>query len=178
MKKLNISRLVCLLLVALMLLPIAACGNPQDDDTSKPDETTPAVDVGATTTPADSEVVTEAPSNTDANGYLKDDLDPTLNFNDKQFTLLYWSDREHEEFYVETQTGDLVDDAIYDRNIAVEERLGIKFNYVTEKGNASNVNGFTNKVSNSIPMILEGSFTPVRKTTHSPKAKHPNKTAH
>lgn len=150
MKKLNISRLVCLLLVALMLLPIAACGNPQDDDTSKPDETTPAADVGATTTPADSEVVTEAPSNTDEKGYLKDDLDPTLNFNDKEFTLLYWSDREHEEFYVETQTGDLVDDAIYDRNIAVEDRLGIRFNYMTEKGNASNVDVFTNKVNNSI----------------------------
>ena len=53
MKKLNISRLVCLLLVALMLLPIAACGNPQDDDTSKPDETTPAADVGATRGGAD-----------------------------------------------------------------------------------------------------------------------------
>lgn len=150
MTKRNISRLVCLLLVALMLLPVVACGNPADDETPDAGETTPAADVGATTTPGGSDVVTEPPSNTDENGYLKDDLDPTLNYNDKQFTLLYWSDREHEEFYVESQTGDLVSDAIYNRNMAVEERLGIRFNYVTEKGNASNVDSFTQKVSNSI----------------------------
>ena len=150
MTKHNISRLVCLLLVALMLLPVVACGNPADDETPDAGETTPAADVGATTTPGGSDVVTEPPSNTDENGYLKDDLDPTLNYDDKQFTLLYWSDREHEEFYVESQTGDLVSDAIYNRNMAVEERLGIRFNYVTEKGNASNVDSFTQKVSNSI----------------------------
>ena len=37
---------------------------------------------------------------------------------------------------------------------------------------------FKKKVSSSIPMMLEGSFTPARETMNSPKAKHPNKTAH
>ena len=151
MIKHNIYRLVCLFLIALMLLPVVACGNnPETDENNTPADTTAAAGNEATTTPGDSDVVTEAPSNVDANGYLKDDLDPTLNFKNAQFTLLYWSDREHEEFYVESQTGDLVDDAIYERNMAVEDRLGIKFNYMTEKGNASNVNGFTSRVSNSI----------------------------
>ena len=149
----NTFRLVCLLLAVLMLVPLAACGNPADDEGGNTAETTPAADVGATTTPGSSEgdgTVTEPVDNVDVNGYLKDDLDPTLNYNNKQFTLLYWSDQEHEEFYAESQTGDLVNDALFTRNQTVEERLGIKFNYMSEKGNASNVDSFTQKVNNSI----------------------------
>ena len=106
----NIYRLVCLFLIALMLLPVVACGNnPEADGSNNAADTTTASGIVADTTPGDSDVVTEAPSNVDANGYLKDDLDPTLNFKNAEFTLLYWSDREHEEFYVESQTGDLVE---------------------------------------------------------------------
>lgn len=86
----------------------------------------------------------------DANGFLLDDLDPSLTFGGEEFTLLYWSDREREEFYVENLTGDLVNDALYTRNQAVEERLGITFTYATAKGNGSNVAPFAQKVSTSI----------------------------
>ena len=144
MKTNRISRLVCVLLACLMLLPLVACGK-----TEEPSATTTAP-AGENTTTAGSDVVTEATENTDINGYLKDDLDPSLNFQNEEFTLLYWSDREHEEFYAENQTGDLVNDAIYTRNQMVEERLGMKFAYVTEKGNASYVNEFAQKVNTSI----------------------------
>ncbi|MBO7175956.1 MAG: extracellular solute-binding protein, partial [Clostridia bacterium] len=144
MKTNRISRLVCVLLACLMLLPLVACGKTED-----PAATTTAP-VGENTTAATGDVVTEATENTDINGYLNDDLDPNLNFNNETFTLLYWSDREHEEFYAENQTGELVNDAIYERNQAVEERLGIKFAYATEQGNASYVNDFSQKVNTSI----------------------------
>ena len=146
MKTTRISRLACLMLACLMLLPLVACGKT-DDQTAT---TTTANGEVTTTVGGGSEATTEQTENTDAMGYLKDDLDPTLNFNNEEFTLLYWSDREHEEFYAESQTGDLVNDAIYTRNQAVEERLGIKFAYVTEKGNASYVNDFAQKVNTSI----------------------------
>ena len=145
MSKHNISRLVCVLLACLMLLPIVACGKTEDGAS-----TTTAANADATTTVSGGDVATEATENTDANGYLNDDLDPSLNLNNETYTLLYWSDREHEEFYAESQTGDLVSDAIYMRNQAVEERLNMKFAYETEKGNASNENAFCQKISNSI----------------------------
>ena len=37
---------------------------------------------------------------------------------------------------------------------------------------------FKNRVSNSIPMMLEGNLIPVKKTISSPKAKHPKRMAH
>ena len=140
----RISRLVCALLACLMLLPLVACGKTED-----PAATTTAA-VGATTEAAGTDATTEATENTDANGYLKDDLDPEIDLKSETYTLLYWSDREHEEFYAESQTGDLVNDAIYTRNQMVEERLNMKFAYETEKGNASNENAFCQKISNSI----------------------------
>jgi len=145
MNKTIISRLACLALAVLMLLPIVACGKTQDDTAT----TTPAADAG-TTAPSGETTAPVETENVDAMGYLKDNLDPDLNFNGQKFTLLYWSDREHEEFYAESQTGDLVNDAIYLRNQTVEERLGITFDYATEVGNASNESAFCQKINLSI----------------------------
>ena len=145
MNKTIISRLACLALAVLMLLPIVACGKTQDDTAT----TTPAADAGTTAPTGDTTAPVET-ENVDANGYLNDNLDPDLNFNGQKFTLLYWSDREHEEFYAESQTGDLVNDAIYLRNQTVEERIGVTFDYATEVGNASNESAFCQKINLSI----------------------------
>ncbi len=147
MKKSNMSRLMCLLLVCLMLLPVVACGKTENNG----EQTTTAASAGGeSASGGETTAATDATEATDANGYLLDDLDPSLNYNGDEFTLLYWSDREHEEFYIENQTGDLVSDAIYTRNQMVEDRLGIKFAYVTREGNASNVSGFTTAINTSI----------------------------
>lgn len=148
MKKQIMTRLLCTALALLMLAGTIACGKSGGGEentaaTGGDNSTSVPVGDGETTTPA----VTE---NLDINGYLKDDLDSNLNFNNEEFTLLYWSDREHEEFYAESQTGDLVNDAIYTRNQAVEERLGIKFDYSTTPGNASNVGAFAQVLNTSI----------------------------
>ena len=42
----------------------------------------------------------------------------------------------------------------------------------------ANLGNFKNRVSNSIPMMLEGNLIPVKKTISSPKAKHPKRMAH
>lgn len=146
-------QIISLVLCLIMLLSAVSCA--KDNGST---ETTPAVQNNDTTTApsqdsGSSEGETTASEETervDANGYLMDDLDPTLNYGGEEFTLLYWSDREMEEFYVEGETGDLVNDALYNRNMAVQERLGITFAYATEKGNGSNVHPFTQKVSASI----------------------------
>jgi len=147
MKTKMLSKMICLVLACLMLLSVVACGKAQDDTAS----TTTAPDAGTAAPVADNETTAPAQTeNVDENGYLKDDLDPSLNFGNKEFTLLYWSDREHEEFYVESLKGDLVEDALYNRNRAVEERLGMTFAYATTPGNANNLDSFVQKVNTSI----------------------------
>ncbi|MCQ2428018.1 MAG: hypothetical protein MJ137_06415 [Clostridia bacterium] len=108
-------------------------------DSGKQDETTPSAVVDTTVAPD------ETTSEFDSKGYLKDSL-PTMNFGDKEFNILYWSDREHEEFVAEEQSGEAVNDAIFTRNTTIENRAGVKLNFVGEKGNANNTDGFTNKV--------------------------------
>ena len=147
MKKQTISRLICMILAYLMLMPIVACGKETSEEqpTGVVTDTTVADVSGGEVTET-----TAATENVDANGYLKDDLDASLNFENKEFTLLYWSDREHEEFYVENVRGDLVDDALYYRNMAVEERLGVNLAYASTPGNANNLDAFVQKVNTSI----------------------------
>ncbi len=148
MKSTRISRLMCLLLACLMLLPLVACGKTEQGAT---DTTTTAVSGNDATSAADTTTAaTEATENTDAMGYLKDDLDPSLNFGGKTVNLLHWNDAEHEEFDAETATGDMVNDAIFNRNSTVEERLGIDINFIGTAGDTNNEEPFALKLSASI----------------------------
>ena len=120
---------------------------------------------GAEASSAPEAVTTEDPY--DSKGFLKDSLPDDLKLN-KTFTLLYWSDREHEEFVADAQTGEIVNDAIYVRNANVESRLGVTFEYEKTKGNASgtNIANFCQVLDNGIQsgltpydMVAAHSFT-------------------
>ena len=153
MKANRISRAMCLLLACLMLLPLVACGKTpkQDGTTAATTAANVSGDVPPDTSASESAAVTtEATENTDAMGYLKDDLDPSLNFGGQTVNLLHWNDAEHEEFCADTATGDLVNDAIYTRNSAVEERLGIKINFIGTAGDTNNEEPFALKLNASI----------------------------
>ena len=129
---------VCFLLLAVLTFGMFACGETTDPETTTDNA------VVTTETPVETENLY------DENGYLKDDIPSDLLFN-RDFTLLYWSDREHEEFYAETETGEAVSDAIFKRNSNVAERLGITWQYATEPGKATSatIAGFTTKVEAS-----------------------------
>ena len=77
-----------------------------------------------------------------------------VNFNDKQFKILYWDDVEHQEFFYEDQTGDAFGDAIIERNNAVESTLGVELLWEPQAGNANN-NGEWNKRMEVINEDLE-----------------------
>lgn len=117
------------------------CGN--GDDGKTPASTTAAPAVGDTT-PAPE---TESPY--DANGYLKDDLDKSLNFGGETFHILAW---EHSlpEFDVEELSGDVVEDAVYNRNLTTEERLGVDLQFTTIKGNSSAFQDYCQTVNRSV----------------------------
>ena len=129
MKKTN-SRLIAVLLVAAMALSVlVACGQPADsgdENTPGDGETTPAA--AADTTPAET---TENPY--DENGYLKDEIPEDINFNNQVINVLYWNNAKNVEYTAEDD-GNIINSAIFNRNIAVEDRLGVTFTWIGEKG--------------------------------------------
>ena len=136
----SMIRIVALMLAVLMCGGIVACGKGGEENVT----TTAQNDVADTTTAAT--VVTED-DNLDANGYWKDDL-PELNYNGDEVSVLHW-DSEKPEFGMEEITGSLVNDAIYQRNTNIEERLGVKLLFTEQNGSVDYMAEFAQAVQNS-----------------------------
>ncbi|MCL2773702.1 MAG: extracellular solute-binding protein [Oscillospiraceae bacterium] len=66
---------------------------------------------------------------------LTDALPSDLNFNGAQINLFIQNDSwKQEEFVADTETGDVINDAVYRRNTAVEDRLNVKLNIILGPG--------------------------------------------
>lgn len=136
------KRIISTTLALLMLLmTFAACGAK---DTQTDGTTTAATGGENTTAPADT---TTAPVET-LPPELTDSI-PEVNFNGATFSALIREETKH-ELFSEDINGDLVNDAVFERNMAVEERLGVTIEVLTTKGNWDYRNDFINRVSNSI----------------------------
>ena len=155
MKKLTSIRLVCMIVALLMAMAVFAACAQNNDDQPGADTTTVAGQAGndpanpSDTTASDGSG-DAADDGLDANGLKKDTLPADLRFDGKTITLLYWEDVEHEEFRVEEQTGDNVGDAIFYRNLTIEDRLGITMDFVSTNADADNVANWNNYVLNAI----------------------------
>lgn len=101
---------IALFLAILMLLALFA-GCKKDGDQSQ------------STTPPD-----DGSREEHTDEYLPDNLPDDLNF-DEDITVLYWTDTGMPEFFVE-DTGDLVSNAIFLRNDAVQTRLNITLDWL------------------------------------------------
>ena len=147
MKSDKLVRLISAMLFAIMLISsVSSCA-----ETTPNEETTAGASIAETQVPVLTEEVTTADPTLDAHGYLKDALPEDLKFND-EITLLVWDDVEHEEFNIEYEklSGDIVEQSLYDRNSKVEERLGLKLNFIRIKGNGSNIKAWNAYVGNSV----------------------------
>lgn len=129
-KKLRIIGL--LLLLCTLIASFAACTQGNDGKSSD-------------TTKSGSET---SASDTDENGYLRDNL-PNLNYNNKEVNILGWK-TVPEEFFVEETTGSNVSDAIYYRNLKVQERLGVKLNFELIDGDNANRAKFVEHVNRTM----------------------------
>jgi hypothetical protein len=129
-------KITALLLLILMVISIAACAQVRDGGEGG----TTAADSGATVTAAETEMLY------DANGYILDRLPQKIDFGGEQLTMLFWSDRQYQEFFANELNGENVNDAIFNRNLKVGERLNDTVRYVGEPGNASYYNSFAQKV--------------------------------
>ena len=136
------KKTISFILAMLMLVAtVVSCGTA--DDTGETAATTAAdseasVAVEVTTTVATETVPPE----------LRDDI-PEVNFNGEAFKVLIREETKHEMTSSEL-TGDLVGDAVYQREITVEERLGVNIEVSTLEGDWDFRTGFIIHVSNSI----------------------------
>lgn len=104
--KLSFKPILATLLAALTVLPLTACGT----HTEAPAETT----VGAEETTASEEEI------------LYGDL-PTGDFGGYEFNVLQYAESAATSTVLNERTGNPIEDKIYERAIAVEEKLGVKF---------------------------------------------------
>lgn len=122
------KRTLALVLVLIMLAAtLIACANTPSDST----ETTPT-----TTSQSGGN---DQPDTTPAAGettYESDGLPSEINFG-KTVSILCWNS-EQPEFDVSDQTGDIVSDSIYLKNLNTETRLGITLNFVSQTGDFNN----------------------------------------
>lgn len=110
-------------LLALWLAVSSLSGCAQSPDS--PDEA-PASDQPGVSDAA--QVTAEQPEET-SRADVKDNLPEDLDFGGLSVPILYRGGVDEQEILVEELTGDVVDDAIYNRNTSVSERLNIAFVY-------------------------------------------------
>lgn len=82
----------------------------------------------------------------DANGYLMDDLPANLNFDD-DIRILHWT--EADLFNPDEEEKDFVDHSVYTRNLNVESRLNITFEWIPAQGHWPSEQSFLTNVQNA-----------------------------
>lgn len=121
--------ITALLLVGILASAMLSCGT----EDSKIETVTTDMPTEAITTPEETEIPLGI-SQEDNGG--------------KSFRMLIPSERAYE--FPNDYIGDVVNDALYDRNLKTEEHFNIKFDYQYEAGNWDERNSYMNFISNSV----------------------------
>lgn len=132
------KKTLILLLAALLL---TSCGGAPADDTAAVQEETAAGETAAEQ---------KEPTEDDLFQVKVEDN------GGKTFSILTTETQQYEYDAVEL-TGDVVNDAVYERNMAVEELLGIDFNFVYKPGDWANKDSYCQIITNSI-MAADGAY--------------------
>ncbi|MFQ9148792.1 MAG: hypothetical protein ACLR5G_11195 [Eubacteriales bacterium] len=103
------------------------------------------------TTASSGETTTEAvDTNLDSHGFLKDEIPADAKFGGAEVNMLIREAKADTEFFVEEATGDIVDDALVSRNNTVEERLGVRLNFITMPGEWGDRDNFNGAIKQSV----------------------------
>ena len=138
------KRLLALLLAAI-LLSSAACSDTTSEDSAASSEPTAEVSAAEAT---EIEAETEFPA---------DNLPADLDFAASSVHTYGWEEVAIIEFFAEELNGDVVNDAVFQRNQMVEERLNVKLEYTLAPGNNANHQAWANSVINST-MAGDGAY--------------------
>ncbi len=127
------SKLIASILLLTQLAGLIACGGAgsTSTDTQGAEDTTTA-----DTTPVETD-----------RSQIKDNL-PEKNYDGAQFSILYRNEWEY-EFVAEEQNGDIINDAVYSRNSAVEDRFNVDIVLNGLPGKYDSTE-FKNAVNNSV----------------------------
>ena len=120
-------KMISLALSLLLTAELAACGEAAQNPTDDAESETSDIQTGA-------ELAPDIPSDLDLDG--------------ETVTILY-REAMKDEFWTEEQNGDVVNDAVYDRNTAVENQLNCKLEYIPNPSTDFN-GGYQSMISNSI----------------------------
>lgn len=160
MKKIRLAALFMAILT--LSLCFASCANTPVDESGTTAGENPSTDSPAAAT-------TETPESTypvDENGYELDRL-PDLNYNNEDFVIFTWSNQVQWEWNEDdTTNGDKIHDAIFNRQVRTEERLGINIVLSKQTGDWSNRNSFITTVEANVEsgqsdaFDLIGQYTP------------------
>lgn len=132
--------LAALLLATTLISHLAACRQSGSDEITQAntDTSTPTAE---TSVSADAETAQTEPAN------LFEQL-PKTDYQGRRFSILQPSQQSY-EFAVEL-TGDLVNDAVYTRDMTIEDTYGVDLNYIAESGDWNNRNSFLTLIRNSV----------------------------
>ena len=133
----KLTRILAGFLALLMLVgSLAACGENTED-------------------PANSEAVTTAPAETEPETELTDWLPDDLDYNEDEVVILsrYREGWTAGEIAVKEITNEPVNDAVFERNKAVEERLNVRINSLEENTHDGDI--VMNKVINAVKSGLD-----------------------
>lgn len=119
-------------LLLISLLASVSCGGAGNADTG-------------TSAPEQTDGTTTAEETT-----ISDSLPSDLNYGGETFTMLVNGSVGAPEFFVDEQDGDVVNDAIYNRNARVSERLNVNFKFIEEPGAFNERKTFAQRVSQSV----------------------------
>lgn len=118
----NRKRTLAMLLSLLLLSSgLVSCAEGTTEETSNGDA---AGTTNVEAVPGESE---DLEAETDP--FIADALPDTLDYGDDDVTILTWNTYDPSEFMVEEDTGEIVDSAVFYRNLTVEERLKVKLGY-------------------------------------------------
>lgn len=151
----NFKKLMALLLCALMLVSVVACGKTED-----PAATTTAAQNDGTSASADT--TTAAPEETGpeldkwGREVVEDTVPTDLDFGGKTLNILARLDttgknRWRVDFYAPDLNGEVLNDAVYNRNALICDRLNIKINVNEQNGNYDNFTAYS--------MIIQSAYT-------------------
>lgn len=125
--------IACMLALLMLCLAAVSCADSGDEDMGGAVETTtPAAALPVETTPAD------AGEETTSDQYqVQDELPADLKFDGETIYILSRdNDGSRDEISVEDYSGEPINDAIYERNVEIESRLGISIDNTMLTGGA------------------------------------------
>ena len=116
----KLRKLTAILIAGVLLMGIlAACGDPDSKGTSETTNGNNAETSVEETVTEDTRIYADLPDDLDYGGY--------------EFTVLYWRIESWEtmartcrDIYAESQTGEPINDAVYERNMKIEEKYNAK----------------------------------------------------